>query len=119
MKLDADQCLVLWCMGAHIVPAAKRRPCQKGMLKVYIYSTLYQSHSHHPSPREAACRSFADSKTLKEEKRDSLFQEIAEDASIGTAVDILDARTISAQMLHGYCLPNSTKFETLQSFCSA
>ena len=45
-------------------------------------------------------RSFADSKTLKEERRESLFQEIKEDASIGTAVDILDARTISAQMLH-------------------
>ncbi|CAL8466811.1 g6347 [Coccomyxa elongata] len=45
-------------------------------------------------------RSFADSKTLKEEKRDSLFQEIAEDLFIGTAVDVLDARTISAQMLH-------------------
>ncbi|KAK9916785.1 hypothetical protein WJX75_006984 [Coccomyxa subellipsoidea] len=45
-------------------------------------------------------RSFADSKTLKEEKRESLFQEIEEDATIGTAVDVLDARTISAQMLH-------------------
>lgn len=45
-------------------------------------------------------RSFADSKTLKEEKRDSLFAEIADDPNLGTAVDVLDARAISAQMLH-------------------
>ena len=47
----------------------------------------------------AICRSFADSKTLNEEKRDTLFQEIAEDASLGTAVDVLDACILSAQML--------------------
>jgi ribonuclease HII len=51
---------------------------------------------------DATCRSFADSKTLNEEKRDILFQEIAYDASIGTAVDILDAGTLSAQMLARY-----------------
>ena len=45
------------------------------------------------------CRSFADSKTLTEEKRDILFQEIAEDEFLGTVVDILDACTLSAQML--------------------
>ncbi|CAK0755728.1 hypothetical protein CVIRNUC_002397 [Coccomyxa viridis] len=44
-------------------------------------------------------RSFADSKTLTEEKRDILFQEIAEDEFLGTVVDILDACTLSAQML--------------------
>ncbi|CAL5227381.1 g10331 [Coccomyxa viridis] len=44
-------------------------------------------------------RSFADSKTLNEEKRDTLFLEIAEDASLGTAVDVLDACILSAQML--------------------
>jgi len=48
------------------------------------------------------CRSFADSKTLTEEKRDVLFQEIAEDASLGAAVDVLDACTLSAQMLARY-----------------
>ena len=47
----------------------------------------------------AFCRSFADSKTLNEEKRDTLFQEIAEDGSLGTAVDVLDACILSAQML--------------------
>ena len=47
----------------------------------------------------APCRSFADSKTLNEEKRDALFQEIAEDVSLGTAVDVLDACILSAQML--------------------
>ena len=45
-------------------------------------------------------RAFADSKTLTEEKREALYEEIAEDASMGSAVDVLDARTISAQMLH-------------------
>ena len=45
-------------------------------------------------------RAFADSKTLTEEKREALFQEIACDACMRSAVDVLDARTISAQMLH-------------------
>ena len=48
------------------------------------------------------CRAFADSKTLTEEKREALFEEIAKDSSMGSAVDVLDARTISAQMLHRY-----------------
>lgn len=61
-----------------------------------MYVTIKQSDA----VGEVANRSFADSKTLKEEKRDSLFQEIAKDLFIGTAVDVLDARTISAQMLH-------------------
>ncbi len=39
---------------------------------------------------------------LTEEKRDVLFQEIAEDASLGAAVDVLDACTLSAQMLARY-----------------
>ncbi|KAK9814538.1 hypothetical protein WJX72_007592 [[Myrmecia] bisecta] len=53
------------------------------------------------SLREALSqRSFADSKTLTEDKRDTLFAEIKADPMMGFAVDCLSAKTISAQMLH-------------------
>ena len=66
------------------------------------------SMQHAGDRTNANCRSFADSKTLNEEKRDSLFQEIAEDTALGTAVDVLDACILSAQMLARCSLSVST-----------
>jgi len=43
--------------------------------------------------------SFADSKTLKEEKREELFESLKADESIGWAVDVIDPRELSAKML--------------------
>lgn len=42
---------------------------------------------------------FSDSKTLKEEKREELFENLKADESIGWAVDIIDPRELSAKML--------------------
>ncbi|CAI0410637.1 unnamed protein product [Linum tenue] len=40
-----------------------------------------------------------DSKTLKEEKREELFESLKADESIGWAVDVIDPRELSAKML--------------------
>lgn len=45
------------------------------------------------------CRAFADSKTLTEEKRESLFAEIQADAELGFEVDSISASRISTDML--------------------
>lgn len=41
----------------------------------------------------------ADSKTLKEEKREELFESLKANGSIGWAVDVIDPRELSAKML--------------------
>ncbi|GLT72352.1 hypothetical protein SLA2020_442940 [Shorea laevis] len=41
----------------------------------------------------------ADSKTLKEEKREELFENLKSDESIGWAVDVIDPKELSAKML--------------------
>ena len=41
----------------------------------------------------------ADSKTLKEEKREELFENLKADESIGWAVDAIDPKELSAKML--------------------
>jgi ribonuclease H2 subunit A len=40
-----------------------------------------------------------DSKTLKEEKREELFETLKTNDSIGWAVDVIDPRELSAKML--------------------
>lgn len=40
-----------------------------------------------------------DSKTLKEEKREELFENLKADESIGWSVDVIDPRELSAKML--------------------
>jgi ribonuclease HII len=42
----------------------------------------------------------ADSKTLKEQKREELFEDLKVNESIGWAVDIIDPRELSAKMLN-------------------
>lgn len=44
----------------------------------------------------------ADSKTLKEEKREELFEDLKANESIGWAVDVIDPRELSAKMLKKY-----------------
>lgn len=41
-----------------------------------------------------------DSKTLKEEKREELFEDLKVNDSVGWAVDIIDPRELSAKMLN-------------------
>ena len=49
--------------------------------------------------RLSQCRAFADSKTLTEARREELYKEMAGDASLGYAADVLSAKTLSVKML--------------------
>lgn len=42
---------------------------------------------------------WTDSKTLKEEKREKLFENLKMDSCIGWEVDVIDPRELSAKML--------------------
>jgi ribonuclease H2 subunit A len=57
-------------------------------------------------------RAFADSKTLKEEKREQLFANIEEDALVGFAIESISAAEISAQMLQPYGPYSSLQFSS-------
>lgn len=61
-----------------------------------VYGCLYCPRSYQ---KTLATLSFADSKTLKEEKREELFDNLKGNESIGWAVDVLDPRELSAKML--------------------
>ncbi len=51
-----------------------------------------------------ACRDFADSKTLSDEKREQLFGGIEAAEDIGFAVDRVTAADISSQMLRRFII---------------
>ncbi|KAK4279507.1 hypothetical protein QN277_011281 [Acacia crassicarpa] len=61
-----------------------------------VYGCLYCARSYQ---KTLATLSFADSKTLKEEKREELFDNLKGNESIGWAVDVLCPRELSAKML--------------------
>lgn len=61
-----------------------------------VYGCLYCAISYKET---LATLEFADSKTLKEEKREELFESLKSDDSIGWAVDVIDPRELSAKML--------------------
>ncbi|KAH1140437.1 hypothetical protein GLYMA_10G278500v4 [Glycine max] len=61
-----------------------------------VYGCLYCSQSY---LKTLSTLSFADSKTLKEEKREELFETLKLNDSIGWDVDVIDPRELSAKML--------------------
>ncbi|KAM0939733.1 putative ribonuclease H [Dioscorea sansibarensis] len=61
-----------------------------------VYGCLYCSLSYQ---KTLASLNFADSKTLKEEKREELFEKLKANDFIGWEVDIIDAKDLSAKML--------------------
>ncbi|CAN4126408.1 unnamed protein product [Withania somnifera] len=61
-----------------------------------VYGCLYCASSYQ---KTLSTLQFADSKTLKEEKREELFEELKTNESIGWAVDVIDPRDLSAKML--------------------
>ncbi|CAM8989158.1 unnamed protein product [Rhodiola kirilowii] len=66
------------------------------MLRPMVYGCLYCARSYQDT---LATLHFADSKTLKEEKREELFENLKAEEAIGWAVDIIDPRELSAKML--------------------
>ncbi|KAK4764826.1 hypothetical protein SAY86_025916 [Trapa natans] len=61
-----------------------------------VYGCLYCAQSYQ---KTLSTLNFADSKTLKEEKREELFENLKTNESIGWAVDVIDPRELSAKML--------------------
>lgn len=95
-------------MGSEAVPPSApewaSQPCIMGIdeagrgpvLGPMVYGCLYCPLSY---KQTLSTLKFADSKTLKEEKREELFESLKLDNSIGWAVDIIDPRELSAKML--------------------
>ncbi|XP_028805202.1 ribonuclease H2 subunit A [Neltuma alba] len=89
---------------ATLLPKWASQPCIMGIdeagrgpvLGPMVYGCLYCARSYQ---KTLATLSFADSKTLKEEKREELFDNLKGNESIGWAVDVLDPRELSAKML--------------------
>ncbi|KAJ4958036.1 hypothetical protein NE237_025147 [Protea cynaroides] len=61
-----------------------------------VYGCLYCAASYQ---KTLPSLNFADSKTLKEEKREEIFESLKSDGSIGWAVDVIDPKELSAKML--------------------
>lgn len=86
------------------LPKWASEPCIMGIdeagrgpvLGPMVYGCLYCSISYQDI---LATLNFADSKTLKEEKREELFENLKADTSIGWEVDVIDPRELSAKML--------------------
>ncbi|KAL7184910.1 hypothetical protein ACSBR2_026956 [Camellia fascicularis] len=92
-------------MGSEVpLPKWASDPCIMGIdeagrgpvLGPMVYGCLYCARSYQ---KTLSSLNFADSKTLKEEKREELFENLKADESIGWAVDVIDPRELSAKML--------------------
>ncbi|KAM1175834.1 hypothetical protein ACFX13_028861 [Malus domestica] len=86
------------------IPEWASEPCIMGIneagrgpvLGPMVYGCLYCTRSYQNT---LSSLNFADSKTLKEEKREELFENLKADESIGWAVNVIDSRELSAKML--------------------
>ncbi|KAJ4795621.1 Ribonuclease [Rhynchospora pubera] len=91
-------------MDAVPLPEWASEPCIMGIdeagrgpvLGPMVYGCLYCPLSYQQT---LASLNFADSKTLKEEKREELFENLKSDPSLGWGVDVIDPRDLSAKML--------------------
>lgn len=83
---------------------ATKEPCLMGIdeagrgpvLGPMVYGCMYCARSYHDT---LATLSFADSKTLKEEQREELFESLKMNSSIGWEVDVICSKVLSAKML--------------------
>lgn len=91
-------------MGSSTLPKWASKPCIMGIdeagrgpvLGPMVYGCLYCPLSYQ---KTLTTLNFADSKTLKEEKREELFENLKADTSIGWEVDVISPRELSAKML--------------------
>lgn len=94
-------------MGSEKAPQPPKwasKPCIMGIdeagrgpvLGPMVYGCLYCAKSYQNT---LSTLNFADSKTLKEEKREELFENLKADESIGWNADVIDPRELSHKML--------------------
>lgn len=89
---------------ADALPMWASKPCIMGIdeagrgpvLGPMVYGCLYCPLSY---KKTLSSLKFADSKTLKEEKREELFETLKANDSIGWSVDVIDPRELSGKML--------------------
>jgi ribonuclease HII len=67
-----------------------------------VYGAAFCALSNGAALAKAA---YADSKTLTEEKREHLFEQLQADAAMGWMVDSISAAELSAKMLRRQALP--------------
>ncbi|KMS95104.1 hypothetical protein BVRB_012480 isoform A [Beta vulgaris subsp. vulgaris] len=92
--MESDGALPKWASEPCImgIDEAGRGP----VLGPMVYGCMYCALSFQTI---LASLEFADSKTLKEEKREELFESLKTNESIGWCVDVIDPRELSAKML--------------------
>ncbi|KAH7332420.1 hypothetical protein KP509_20G086300 [Ceratopteris richardii] len=86
------------------LPSWASKPCMLGIdeagrgpvLGPMVYACAYCPSSYQ---KTLATLEYADSKTLKESKREELFEAMKADESMGWAVDVIDPRILSSLML--------------------
>ncbi|XP_020597539.1 ribonuclease H2 subunit A [Phalaenopsis equestris] len=91
-------------MKSSTLPKWASKPCIMGIdeagrgpvLGPMVYGCLYCPLSYQNT---LVTLNFADSKTLKEEKREELFENLKADTSIGWEVDVISPKELSAKML--------------------
>ncbi|KAL5710610.1 ribonuclease H [Ranunculus cassubicifolius] len=91
-------------MGCESLPEWASKPCIMGIdeagrgpvLGPMVYGCLYCPLAYKDT---LSTLEFADSKTLKEEKREELFEDLKLNESIGWSVDVIDPQELSAKML--------------------
>ncbi|XP_052135496.1 ribonuclease H2 subunit A [Oryza glaberrima] len=92
-------------MAAAVAPEwATKEPCLMGIdeagrgpvLGPMVYGCMYCARSYQDT---LATLKFADSKTLKEEQREELFESLKDNSSIGWEVDVICPKELSAKML--------------------
>uniref|UniRef100_A0A804R9U8 Ribonuclease n=1 Tax=Zea mays TaxID=4577 RepID=A0A804R9U8_MAIZE len=91
-------------MAALVPEWATKEPCLMGIdeagrgpvLGPMVYGCVYCACSYNNT---LATLKFADSKTLKEEQREELFESLKANSSIGWEVDVICPKDLSAKML--------------------
>ncbi|KAJ9159754.1 hypothetical protein P3X46_025233 [Hevea brasiliensis] len=92
------------CEPQSTLPKWASKPCIMGIdeagrgpvLGPMVYGCLYCARSYE---KTLSTLNFADSKTLKEEKREELFETLKANEAIGWSVDVIDPKELSAKML--------------------
>lgn len=105
MKPEEGLCWALWFMPALLLLLLTKIPWQSSE---YMFATVNQCGFTPLANQHHNCRAYADSKTLTEDKRESLFEAIQQDIQISFLSDALSAADISMSMLSrqvSICVP--------------
>lgn len=95
MRLEEDLCWAQWSMPVRLLLSPTEIPFHNSE---YLPATVV-TQRHIFADQHCNRRAYADSKTLTEDKRESLFAVIKQDPQISFLFDVLSAADISMGML--------------------